>query len=268
MGKLRTEAYQMASKKLPEAFDGVRIAYLTDLHSITFGRDNKELLLEIKAAKPDYIFLGGDMIVGSRDFNPEVSLHLSRSLAADYPVYMGMGNHEQKLMTYEETRDSSYPAYMEELKRLDITVLDNESILLKRQADHIRLYGLTMDYVYYGKVWKRVKMNPSYIKKQLGEASSDEFSILLAHSPKYFKAYAAWGADLVLSGHVHGGIMILPGLGGVIAPDYALFPKYDSGCFKEKNSQMVLSRGLGSHTIHLRIFNPPELSVVTLKKTC
>ena len=91
------------------------------------------------------------------------------------------------------------------------------------------------------------------------------FQLLLAHNPEYLTAYAGWGANLVLSGHIHGGIMILPFLGGVIAPSYELFPKFDFGKFTEKNCEMVLSRGLGTHTINIRIFNKPEISVITLK---
>lgn len=89
-------------------------------------------------------------------------------------------------------------------------------------------------------------------------------NILIAHNPDYFEEYAKWGADLVLSGHVHGGIMRIPFLGGVLAPSYRIFPKYDGGVFKEGKSVMLLGRGLGSHTIQLRFFNPAELYEVTL----
>lgn len=265
MGKLVTENYRIASAKLPEEFDGVKIAYLSDLHSVSLGKGNEELLAGLEKERPDYVFLGGDMIVGKRDFHPQVALELCQKISEKYTVYMGMGNHEQKLMAYEETKDDLLPAYLENLRQMGITILDNESTRIRRKAGEIRLYGLTMDYKYYGKFWKRVEMEPSYLTELLGE-KEEVFSILLAHTPKYFKAYASWGADLVLSGHIHGGIMILPVLGGVIAPDYTLFPKYDFGYFKEGNSQMVLSRGLGAHTIPLRIFNKPELSIITLKR--
>lgn len=87
---------------------------------------------------------------------------------------------------------------------------------------------------------------------------------MIAHNPEYFPAYAEWGADLVLSGHVHGGLMRLPFLGGVIAPSMKLFPKYDGGVFEEHGSTMILSRGLGTHTLPIRIFNPGELVVIRL----
>lgn len=266
MGRIVAENYEIASEKLPREFDGVKIAYLSDLHNVSFGRENEKLFCVLEQEKPDYVFLGGDLIVGVRKFQPEVALSFCQRLAERYPVYMGLGNHEQKLQRYEETKNTLYPAYMETLKRMGIVILDNESISLKREAGEIRLYGLTMDYKYYGKRWKHVTMEPSYVQEALGECEREAYSILLAHTPKYFETYAAWGADLVLSGHVHGGLVRLPVLGGVIAPDYTLFPKYDAGHFTEGKSQMVLSRGLGAHTIKLRVFDPPEVSVLTLRR--
>ena len=266
MGKPVIEKYQITSKVLPKEFDGVKIAYLSDLHSVSFGEGNKQLLELLQKAQPDYVFLGGDLIVGRREFPSEVALMLCQELAKAYPVYMGMGNHEQKLMCYEETKDTLFPVYIEKIKQMGIKVLDNEAVQIKRGAGAIRLYGLTMDYKYYGKIWDSVTMEAAYISELLGSCRKEEFSVLLAHIPKYFEAYSAWGADLVLSGHVHGGIMRLPWIGGVIAPDYRLFPKYDAGHFTLGDSQMVLSRGLGAHTIKLRVFNPPEVSVIVLKK--
>ena len=108
-------------------------------------------------------------------------------------------------------------------------------------------------------------MAEDYLNTTIGKTRRGRCNILIAHNPDYFEEYSDWGADLVLSGHIHGGIMRLPVLGGVIAPSYRLFPKYDGGIFKEKNSTMLLSRGIGSHTIPLRFFNPAELHAVTIK---
>ena len=107
-------------------------------------------------------------------------------------------------------------------------------------------------------------MDQDYLASLIGRPDPDSFHILLAHNPDYFPRYAEWGADLVLSGHVHGGIMKLPLLGGVISPSLRLFPKYDGGLFEERNSRMILGRGLGSHTIPIRVFNPGELIEICL----
>ena len=107
-------------------------------------------------------------------------------------------------------------------------------------------------------------MNNCYLQETLGEVKEDYYEILLAHNPDYFEEYADWGADLVLSGHVHGGMMRLPILGGVVSPAFKLFPKYDGGLFKIGKSTMILSRGLGMHTIPIRIFNPGELILLKI----
>ena len=117
---------------------------------------------------------------------------------------------------------------------------------------------------YYKKLRKSV-MKVSYLNSLLGRPCADEYNILLAHNPDYFQAYAGWGADLVLSGHVHGGIMRLPVLGGVLSPALRLFPRYDGGLYEEGKSKMVLGRGLGTHTLPIRVFNPGELIVVRLE---
>ena len=96
------------------------------------------------------------------------------------------------------------------------------------------------------------------------ENRETKYEIMIAHDPFYFDAYAETDADLILSGHVHGGIMRLPLLGGVISPRLQLFPKYDGGKFEKNNTTMILSRGLGCHTLPIRIFNPGELICLTL----
>ncbi len=262
---LEIEHYEIQSSKLPKGFDGCRIVFLTDLHSNLYGKDNEKLIEKIEAINPDYIMCTGDMIVGKRDCDIHVALQLFKTLCRKWEIFYSLGNHEQKLLTYIQSGDTAFYEYIGGLKRLGIHVLDNETCSLKRGQDEIHITGITIDYKYHCKVWKRVKMEASYMREVAGNPDKTRYQLLLAHNPEHLKAYARWGADLVLSGHIHGGIMILPKIGGVIAPSYELFPKYDFGRFKEKNCEMVLSRGLGTHTIHLRLFNNPEIAVITLK---
>ena len=146
-------------------------------------------------------------------------------------------------------------------------LLENGNVLLPDAG--IRIFGAEINMDYYKKLSRR-EMKVSYLNSLLGRPSSDEYNILIAHNPDYFKAYAAWGADLVLSGHVHGGIMRLPVLGGVLSPSLRLFPRYDGGLYTEEKasaeekSRMILGRGLGTHTLPVRVFNPGELIVVHL----
>ncbi|MBO6015062.1 MAG: hypothetical protein J6P60_00545, partial [Lachnospiraceae bacterium] len=127
------------------------------------------------------------------------------------------------------------------------------------------LSGLEIGRRYYKRFHKK-EMKPGYVSKHLGPRNEEAFTILLAHNPDYMDAYAGYGAELVLSGHVHGGVVRLPLLGGVISPALRLFPKYDGGLFVKDETSMILSRGLGSHTIPIRFLNPGELIVISLKE--
>ena len=173
-----------------------------------------------------------------------------------------MGNHEYRLGLYPEQYGDMYDRYMEELSQMGIEPLVNERAQLPDV--NVSVCGVAIGKEYYRRFHSR-RMEPEYLTELLGEPSRDSYQILIAHNPEYFDAYAAWGADLVVSGHVHGGIMRLPFLGGVLSPNLTLFPKYDGGRFEQNGSVMLLSRGLGTHTIPLRIFNPGELPVIHMK---
>ncbi len=144
----------------------------------------------------------------------------------------------------------------------NMRVLQNESVDLPEY--NIRLTGLDLDLDYFAHFRIR-KMADGYLRRTLPDVDQGKCNILIAHNPDYFEDYAGWGAQLVLSGHVHGGIMRLPFVGGVIAPSYKFFPKYDGGVFRSGRSVMLLGRGLGSHTLPFRFFNPAELYEVVLK---
>ena len=109
-------------------------------------------------------------------------------------------------------------------------------------------------------------MSTEYIYQKLGLTEKDCFTILVAHTPAYIKEYSEWGADLIICGHYHGGFVRIPFLGGVISPQLKLFPKYSGGKYNVNNTDVIVSRGLGSHTLPFRIFNTPELIVVKFNK--
>ena len=127
-----------------------------------------------------------------------------------------------------------------------------------KENKNINIRGLSIELDYY-KPGKPEVLEEDYLNKLIGEKNPSDFDILIAHNPLYFPDYARWGSDLVISGHVHGGIIRLPFLKGVISPQMKLFPKYDAGEFSIGNSKMLLSRGLGTHSFMLRVFNRPEL---------
>ena len=169
---------------------------------------------------------------------------------------------------YPESYGTEFDEYMERLKKAGILVLDNESALIQvkreQRLTNIRVSGVSIERFYY-KRFRKIYMSSKYLDGLIGRADENAYQILLAHNPEYFETYSDWGADLTLSGHIHGGIMRLPVLGGVISPKLVIFPKYDGGHFVRNGRHMVLSRGLGMHTIPIRIFNPAELVVVHLK---
>ncbi len=220
----------------------------------------------------------------------EKPLSLLGRLAEKYPVYYVNGNHELKLYWHREFCGDAYAQLMTALEEAGVTSLHNRAIPLnlpvsqispipqslsqtdafgKSSRCGIMLYGLELDYPFYKK-FHRETLTVEEIERLIGKPDPSKFTILITHNPRYFETYAAWGADLVLCGHVHGGIARLPFLGGVISPYITLFPKYSGGRYvlPKKDggeSVMILSCGLGMHTLPVRFLNPAELSVITLR---
>lgn len=254
-----TVAYEIRSDKITKP---CKMVLLADLHNKSFGRENHRLIAAIDEILPDGILVAGDMLTAWRGADYSHALSLMESLAARYKIYYGMGNHEYRLGFYPGEFPGKYEGYLAGLKEAGIDPLINETVCLPEW--NIAVCGAQIDWSYY-KHFRRASMEDSYLPKLLGKPREDMFQVLIAHNPVYFDAYAAWGADLVVSGHVHGGIMRLPVLGGVLSPALTLFPRYDGGIFHENKSTMILSRGLSSHTPPIRIFNPGELIVIDLK---
>lgn len=260
--------YKLATDKTKHKY---RFVILADLHGKEYGKNNEKLIAAINKANPDGILIAGDMLTAKsgKEFNHV--LQFLNVLNKKYPVFYGNGNHEYRLKIYPQTYGDMGMEYEQGLQKIGIFPLCNESTIWNN--DNVAIYGLEIDREYYKRFQKK-KMSVDYLNETLGVPDRSKYNILLAHNPAYFEEYAAWGADLVVSGHVHGGIMRLPFLGGVIAPSLELFPKYSGGMYKlplatqrddiELSSTMILSNGLGSHTIPVRIFNPAQLVVLEL----
>lgn len=254
--------YMIASGNLPEAFHNVKLALITDLHNTVYGKGNQKLLVAIEQEKPDYILLAGDMLVGKpgADFTPAVDF--LKAISDRYPVYYSYGNHECRIKEKKKKYKDMSKQYEQAIAKLPLHMLHNQNIEITRGNESIRIYGLEIAHDYY-KRFKTYKMTGKYLNKMLGE-KKPEYTVLIAHNPYYFPAYAQWGAELVVSGHNHGGIARVPFLGGLVDPNLRFFPKYDKGLFTEQESQMVLSGGIGSHSPNFRAFNLPELVMITL----
>ncbi len=237
-----------------------RAVFLTDLHNKCYGRDNERLLAAIDERQPDFIFIAGDILTAHPRASMEPALKFLRELSERYPVYYGNGNHEHRLKLYPETYGDMAKEYGDALGAMGIAPMVNSRVELTEYG--IVVCGLELGKEYYRR-FGPCKMPSEYLYQCLGKAAEGMYTVLLAHNPDYFPEYASWGADLTLSGHVHGGVARVPFWGkGVLSPTMRLFPKYDGGIFTERGKTMVLSRGLGTHTIPVRAFNPAELWII------
>ncbi len=238
------------------------VVFLSDLHDASYGRENERLLQEIRNQDPEAVFVGGDMIVGSRPPQTHAAVSLMDELTKRYPVYCANGNHEYRLREQPEKYGEAYTAYSEKIRSFGVHLLENDCEKLQIRRMRFTVWGFELPQKYYSRRLGKMAFRPDEIEETLGRPEDDSFHILLAHNPAYFDAYAAWGADLVLAGHYHGGIVRLPLVGGVISPQLQLFPPYSRGMFLKNGHRMIVSSGLGSHTVKLRINNPPELVVI------
>ncbi len=263
MNTFRTVSYEIRSDKLPAGTD-LRLCHLSDLHGQHYGKQNGKLLATIDALHPDLILSSGDMVTthhNELNRNVGVARDLMCRLAAKYPVYQANGNHETSVRDGDKYYDGRYEQYERDIAAGGVHLLNNASVFLESLG--IRITGLEMPYEYYIR-FRKYPLPEHYYEDTIGIADPDHFQILIAHNPMYFREYANWGADLTLSGHVHGGIIRLPFLGGVISPAFIPFPRYDGGLFRLGAHTMVLSRGLGTHSIPVRLNNPGELVSIRL----
>lgn len=243
----------VASGALPGAFEGFKIAHVSDLHNAVFGRKNEKLLSLIRAAEPDIIAITGDLI-DSRHTDIDSALAFVEAAAEIAPVYYVTGNHESRL---------DFDAIEPRLIAAGARVLRNEAEYIEHGGERIRLAGI--DDPSFIRTGGTAEERAAAELEQLGDGGGT-FTVLLAHRPELVEVYAEYGAGLVLSGHAHGGQVRLPLLGGLYAPGQGLLPEYDSGLYSLGETQMVVSRGLGNSVAPLRVNNRPELVIVTLSR--
>lgn len=244
---------EIKASGLPESFNHYRIVQLSDIHDSEFGVNNSDLVNKVKVLSPDAIFITGDFIDRNR-YDLEHSLKIIKQLHDVAPFYFVTGNHE--ISTNDEERIKN------ELAGLGVKVLSNESVTIgSGKGEQIAIGGIEdplssnldeKDYV------------EQVIDKTFEDVPDGMYKILLSHRPEQFDVYADRKIDLVFSGHAHGGQIRIPGIGGLVAPGQGWFPKYTSGVYEMDKTSMVVSRGLGNSIAPIRVFNRPEVIVVTL----
>lgn len=250
---LEINEYTIKSEKIGDGFDGFRIAHLSDLHNTEIGKENGKLLEKLAETNPDIIVITGDLI-DSRRTNISVALNFTKKAVEIAPCYFVSGNHESRISEY---------AYLEaELKKQGVTILDNKTAEIEKAGEKIALIGVRDPSFDFKGDFCDVD---NFLKSTIEPLQTETFTVVLSHRPELFDIYVNSGADLILSGHLHGGQVRLPFVGGLLSPEPSLFPEYDAGLFTENSTNMIVSRGIGNSAIPIRFNNRPEIIVVTLK---
>lgn len=263
MKDIELTEYTVETEKLPTDFKGFRFILLSDLHSNSYGVNLHKLNEIIKKARPDAVLVAGDMFNNHvKDSIIDVGNYLA-ILAKHFPVFYGIGNHEYTMKMEPETFGDRFEEIRQYLSDAGVVFLEDETVTLEKGNASVLLSGVEIDGAFYKRVDAPV-MGNGLMDKHLGTADISMYNILIAHNPDYFHRYAEWGADLVLSGHIHGGMIRIPKIGGIVSPKVLGRPKYDSGVYDYEDSLMIVSRGLGTHTINVRVNNRPEAVCINI----
>lgn len=245
---LEISRYEVNSKKLPESFDGFKIVQLSDLHGAEFGEDGMELVDKVGSLEPDMIALTGDFVTDEGDLAAVEKL--AARLVKLCPVYFVSGNHEFGSGLAVKVRNI--------LERAGVKYLSNEYLTINRGDDEILLGGVEDPLAYAD------MLSPDELAQKMNDAAPDAFKILLGHRNYWMTEYPELPVDLICCGHAHGGLIRIPGVGGLIGTDRRLFPDFDAGQFNNGRYTLIVSRGLGNSVPIPRIFNRPDIVCVEL----
>lgn len=245
---LEISRYEVASQKLPESFDGFKIVQLSDLHGAEFGEDGMELVDKVGSLEPDMIALTGDFVTDECDLAAVEKL--AARLVKLCPVYFVSGNHEFGSGLAIKVRNI--------LERAGVKYLSNEYLTISRGEDGILLGGVEDPLAYAD------MLSPDELAQKMNDAAPDAFKILLGHRNYWMTEYPELPVDLIFCGHAHGGLIRIPGVGGLIGTDRRLFPDFDAGEYNNGRYTLIVSRGLGNSVSIPRVFNRPEIVCVEL----
>ncbi|ETP71696.1 putative phosphohydrolase [Lachnospiraceae bacterium JC7] len=281
--KLKIFKYNIVSDKLKKEH---RFVFLSDLHEKEFGKDNRELIEKIDELDPEFILIGGDLIKShkihkNRKYKDKdsvsVSVSLLEKLSKKYKIYFSYGNHEQRLFQkagFDDCKDAvKYDKYIQDISKeraeelksalTKVCVLDNSSV----SFEDFDITGIILPMKYYAPLLfrKGEELQENELKELVGTPEKDKFHIMMIHTPMHYKKVIEHGADLVLSGHYHGGTIYIPYFGALMTPQFQFFVKECAGRLKYKDGDLIVNRGLGTHSVNIRINNRPEISLITIK---
>ncbi len=257
--RLLVRKYDLVSDRIPEGFAGLRIVQLTDLHGRVFGRDQSDRLRRVRALQPDLVLVTGDMY-GYQAHTPEERAPITdlfRTLAENWPTYAILGNHE--------ARDPDLPEIITDMRSTGIYLLRDQTAFITRGTDRLAVTGLETDDMQdmleaEEEDLLRTRLDASFSRVFRTPA---DFTILMAHKPELLKIYAEYPADLIFSGHAHGGLLEIPFVRKrLLAPGQGFFPIYSHGVYRAKHSCMILSAGLGGPRFRIQ----PEIVCTVLHR--
>lgn len=244
--RLGVTEYTYETDKIEDGLDGFKIVQISDLHNANFGKNNSKLMSMIEEQHPDIIVITGDL------FNTEGkkyknSMNFVKQAVEICPVYYVTGNHE--LWMEKDDLDN----VLRLLDEAGVIILDDEGVIVEKNGAEFMLVGLD-----------DASLDDGTLKSIIGD-DTEHLKVVLAHEPQYLDNYAASGADLVLSGHAHGGQVRLPFVGALYAPDQGVLPEYSHGTYFEGDTELILSRGLGTSVLPMRFLCDPEIVAIELK---
>lgn len=273
--------YEIVDEEIPQAFDGYRIVQVTDVHSVRSQKQADLLYDKIVEQQPDAVVLTGDLIdstyytnenndlkAGITDKMPgQDTVDFVEQLTEHYYVYFIYGNHEMVLL--DDVDNNPFKVAMEEI---GVIFLNNDGVKISKDEESIYMLGIQdpatlykdSDYAEYDTHSERIN---AMMKNVMALKEEDLYTVVLSHRPEYFEEYIKYDADLILTGHAHGGQVRLPGVGGLYAPGQGWFPEYTSGLLEGSGTTMIIGRGIGNSVEIPRIFNPPEINTIILKKS-
>lgn len=252
---LETTYYEITSNRLPDSFNDFKIAHFTDFHNTKIKKLTTKLIEQLKKESPEIIVITGDLI-DSEEI--EESLKLIQEIKKIAPIYYVPGNHEAQIR-------KTYNIFEDKLKSDGVIVLRNETKNIEINNDKINIMGIDDPELFSSS--SLLNEDETIFKSTLDKLAEnmDAYTILLSHRPEYFNDYINHNIDLTLSGHTHGGQIRIPVIGAIYAPNQGFFPKYDKGIFTKDNKSMIISCGIATTGLPLRILNKPELVIVKLK---
>lgn len=272
--------YEIIDEEIPESFDGYRIVQVADVHSIRSQEQADMLFDKIASERPDAVVLTGDLLdstyyteensalkAGESDkMAGQDTVDFIASLTEHYYVCFVYGNHEMVLL--DDIDNNPFKLAMEEI---GVIFLNNDGVKISKEDESIYVLGIQdpatlykdSDYAEYNTHSERVN---GMMTNVMALREEDLYTVLLSHRPEYFSDYAKYHVDLVLTGHAHGGQMRLPGVGGLYAPGQGWFPEYTEGLYMAGDTAMIVGRGIGDSTELPRVFNPPEINTIILKR--